>query len=811
MRRRPCYRTPPARILYGGQQRQTCDKDQGMSRTLTLTPVELQGLSTSPFDVIYPPTEKIATLVVENFPSLGKLAALRFLEWVQANPGGVISLPTGKTPEHFIRWVGHLLRTWDEAATRSLLEEAGVDPGVVPDLHSLHFVQIDEFYPIDPGQHNSFYYYTNKYYIDGFGLDPEKALLIDATKIGLDAGQTLTSVWPDHTVDLSLRVRSAHSKLEQKQKEVLERVDQWCQQYEHRIRSLGGVGFFLGGIGPDGHIGFNVRGSDHYSTTRLTSTNYETQAAAAGDLGGIEVSGNRLVITIGLETITYNRDCTAIIIAAGEAKAEILRLAIESEKNVLYPATALQVLPNARFYITQGAAKNLVERRLHALQQSARISDQDVERCLVDLAVERRKRIVDLTEEDFRDDRISSEILGRREESHQELAANVTAALIRRIERGANARTGTRFLHTEPHHDDLMLGYLPYIVRHFRDAVNTHFFACLTSGFTAVTNQFMYVRLSWAGEFLDSDEFRCLLEEGYFTPANAIDQNRDVWQYLDGVASESADMRHEGIARRTIRDLIDIYEIHDPAALRQKVDDLMVYFATQYPGKKDPADIQRLKGMTREYEAECIWGYFGWNCSNVLHLRLGFYSGDIFTEEPTMERDVKPIRDMLESIEPDVVSVAFDPEGSGPDTHYKVLQATNAAIEQYVERSGNDDLKIWGYRNVWYRFHPAEANVYVPVSLNMFAVMENAFMNTFLSQKDASFPSYEHDGPFSELAQKIQVEQYQTMKVCLGREWFHEHPSPLIRATRGLVFLREMDLQEFYRSSRKLKQLLENR
>jgi glucosamine-6-phosphate deaminase len=95
-----------------------------------------------------------------------------------------------------------------------------------------------------------------------------------------------------------------------------------------------------------------------------------------------------------------------------------------------------------------------------------------------------------------------------------------------------------------------------------------------------------------------------------------------------------------------------------------KIDELMVYFATSYPGKKDPADIQRLKGMTREFEAECIWGYFGWNCSNVLHLRLGFYSGDIFTEEPTIERDVKPIRDMLESIEPDVVSVAFDPRAA---------------------------------------------------------------------------------------------------------------------------------------------------
>jgi hypothetical protein len=64
-----------------------------------------------------------------------------------------------------------------------------------------------------------------------------------------------------------------------------------------------------------------------------------------------------------------------------------VRLAIESEKSVLYPASALQVLPNARFYITQGAAKNLMERRLHALQQSERISDRDVERCIIDLAV----------------------------------------------------------------------------------------------------------------------------------------------------------------------------------------------------------------------------------------------------------------------------------------------------------------------------------------------------------------------------------------------------------------------------------------
>ena len=95
-----------------------------------------------------------------------------------------------------------------------------------------------------------------------------------------------------------MRTDYAKTKLEKLQKDSIELVDQFCTEYEAKIRELGGIGFFLGGIGPDGHIGFNVRGSDHFSVTRLTPINYETQAAVATDLGGIEVSSRRLVITI---------------------------------------------------------------------------------------------------------------------------------------------------------------------------------------------------------------------------------------------------------------------------------------------------------------------------------------------------------------------------------------------------------------------------------------------------------------------------------------------------------------------------------
>ena len=771
-----------------------------------LTPAERNALAGSYFASLYEPEERIPTLVVDNFPALGKLAALRFLEWVQDNPEGVVSLPTGKTPEHFIGWVQRLLAGWGTPEIQAELEGAGVDPARKPQMSDLHFVQIDEFYPIEPTQANSFYSYVKRFYLEGFGLREDRALLMDCRQIGLHAGQTLQSVWGEEGhVDLSLRYRAPADHTEQTRKQVLSRIDQWCQEYEDSVRALGGIGFFLGGIGPDGHVGFNVRGSDHRSTTRLTAVNYETQAAAAGDLGGIEVASKRLVITIGLGTITANPEACAIIIAAGEAKARIIADAIEQEPHIDYPATALQVLPMARFYITTGAAKLLGRRRLELVERAAPISAEMAERIVVDLAASCRRKVVDLTDDDFAADPEAQALLAKWPAGRESLTEMVRDSLVAKIERGSRTLSDTRFLHTEPHHDDLMLGYLPHIVRHTRDASNTHYFACLTGGFTAVTNRLILGYVQRLAARLDSDEFGQLLAEGYFDPDSLEGRNRDVWQYLDGVAAASNDARDEGAARRFLRNLIANYGDSSRDAVRTRLDALRTYFASRHPGQKDSEDVQRLKSMCREWEAECIWGYFGWDCSHILHLRLGFYTGDIFTPEPTVEKDVLPVIQLLETTSPDVVSVALDPEASGPDTHYKVLQSIAEALRRYESATGRSDIRVWGYRNVWYRFHPSEANIFVPVSLNMFAIMHNAFMNSFVSQKDASFPSPEHDGPFSELAQRVQVEQYEKIKVCLGREWFHEHPSALIRGTRGLVYLNEMELSAFYERSRQLK------
>ena len=775
-----------------------------------LSKVEQHYLEKSGRELCYKPTEKIPIIQVDNFPELGKLTALRFVEWVQQNPDGVISLPTGKTPEHFIKWVAHIIKDWETEDIQTQLKKVGIDNKKRPVLNKLRFVQIDEFYPIDSSQHNSFYYYVQKYYIDNLGLNKKLAQFINVNEIGTSENLSLDEIFPYKVVDLSLRTRFASTRLERLQKQTIEIVDEFCTNYEKRIRELGGIGFFLGGIGPDGHIGFNVMGSDHYSSTRLIQTNYETQAAAATDLGGIEIARNRLVITIGLETITYNKDAVAIIIAAGEAKANIVRDSIENSQTNHYPATVLQNLENARFYLTNGAALRLLERRYRDVEKEKNISQIAIERAVINLCVAKNKSLLELTEEDYNSDRFAKLILNKTKKSAGEIGKTIYDKIIKRFEYGMKHFDNEIILHSGPHHDDIILGYLPLINHLVRNPYNKHYFATLTSGFTAVTNSYMLEQLTELKNRLCTDKFKTKFSNGYFDPSFEEGKNKDVNLYLDGVGGHHKTIRQNALSRRLLRDIIEIYNDKDIGSLEKRVDELIDYFSNQYPGKKDIPDVQKLKGMLREFEEEIVWGHFGFNCSSIPHLRLGFYQGEIFTENPEINRDVLPIVELLKKVNPTIVTVALDPEGSGPDTHYKVLQATSEALKIYENETGNSNIKVWGYRNVWYRFHPAEANIYVPVSLNSFAILEDTFMRSYGSQKSASFPSYEYDGPFSRLAQRIQVEQYQTIRTCLGKDYFLTHDVPRVRAAHGMVYLKELNLQEFYKQSMELKKLTEN-
>ena len=749
-------------------------------------------------------TTNIPYILVDNFPELGLLTALRFLEWALENPEGVISLPTGKTPEHFIKWTQYLLKNWNNKNGEDIRTRYGLKNSKPPILRGLNFVQLDEFYPISSHQHNSFYNYVVNFYIKGFGLDVNRALLINSDKIPLPNDKHFSEIFPDFKVDLSLRYRECKTTKEQLQQQSVFMIDNWCTHYEKQIREKGGIGFFLGGIGPDGHIAFNTRGSDFYSTTRLTSTNFETQAVSASDLGGIEVSANRLVITIGLDTITYNPDAVAIIIAAGDAKAKVIKQALENNPSNLYPATSLTKLKNSRFYITEGAAWRLAD-RVDSYFNSGEWTQEKSEKSIIGLCKKNNKYGHRLTLEELRNDSFCKLIPGLNEKT----VPSVIESIEKKIEKGMKPEKKQVFLHTGPHHDDIMLGLLPYVANHLREPSNEFHFAVLTSGFTAVTNSFVKSVLNDINKFLDRNEIQMINYPDFFEEGFKLKWDKDVYHYLTNVAAGNEQELKRGLCHRVVRALVDIYSIKNISQLKNTINEILLMLSKSYDGEKNVPEVQKLKGMVREFEEELVWAHYGIQVKNVYHNRLGFYKGDIFTEQPDKQRDVAPVLDMLQKINPTVISLAFDPEGSGPDTHYKVLQTIAEALREWKKGKDLSNLRIWGYRNVWYRFNPAEANVIVPVSLDAMAAMDDLFTNCYLSQVDASFPSYEFNGKFSELEQKIWVEQLKNVQFLLGKDFFYQHSDPRIRASHGLIFLKEMAIEEFLSHARELEKSTE--
>jgi glucosamine-6-phosphate deaminase len=643
-----------------------------------------------------------------------------------------------------------------------------------------------------------------KYYVKGLGLDPSRALLINADKIKLPGDFKYSKVFPDNRIDLSLRNREALSPQEKTQQASIFSIDTWCTVYENKIRDLGGLGFFLGGIGPDGHIAFNTRGSDHNSTTRLTATNFETQAAAAGDLGGIEVSRTRLVITIGLGTITYNPDTVAIVFAAGEAKAQVVKNALESSPDNLYPATVLRRLKNARFYLTEGASVQLND-SLERYYKHGGWTFEKTEKAVFDLCEKIDKYAHKLVLSDLKNDKFCSLIPDLNLKRVQEVIESTRS----KIEAGLQKEEKQVFLHTGPHHDDIMLGIFPSIIPQLRVSSNNFHFAILTSGFTSVTNDLLLNLLQETLNLIRSGKIEMLRYTDFFKKGYRYKFDKDVSHYLNKIAANDEKGKLRGICHRITRVMVQIYKLGSEEELIAQLEKNIELLKLSYSGEKNPPDIQKLKGMLREFEEELVWAHYGVKVQDIEHLRLGFYTGDIFTPQPQKERDVIPILKMLRRVQPTVISLAFDPEGSGPDTHYKVLQSIAEALRQWKKEKDLSNLRVVGYRNVWYKFHPSEANVFTPVSLNSMAVLNWSFKNCYISQVKASFPSHEFDGPFSDLSQKIWVEQFKRIQLILGKDFFYENKSPKIRATHGMIYYKEMKTDEFLMHARALEKSME--
>ena len=76
-----------------------------------------------------------------------------------------------------------------------------------------------------------------------------------------------------------------------------------CIAYEEKIKKVGGIELFLGGIGPDGHIAFNEPGSSLKSRTRVKTLAYDTILANSRFFGNDLSKVPRMALTVGVQTV----------------------------------------------------------------------------------------------------------------------------------------------------------------------------------------------------------------------------------------------------------------------------------------------------------------------------------------------------------------------------------------------------------------------------------------------------------------------------------------------------------------------------
>ncbi|MDR3059048.1 MAG: glucosamine-6-phosphate deaminase [Prevotella sp.] len=120
-------------------------------------------------------------------------------------------------------------------------------------------------------------------------------------------------------------------------------LDAECSAYEDKMKAVGGIDLFLGGIGPDGHIAFNEPGSSLSSRTRIKTLTQDTIIANSRFFDNDVNKVPKTSVTVGVGTILDAKE--VLIMVNGHNKARALAQAVEGSINQMWTITALQLHP----------------------------------------------------------------------------------------------------------------------------------------------------------------------------------------------------------------------------------------------------------------------------------------------------------------------------------------------------------------------------------------------------------------------------------------------------------------------------------
>jgi len=562
--------------------------------------------------------EKIPTFVFDESSEaslrIAKDIATKIKKCQQENRPCVLGLPIGSTPKQVYN---ELIR---------IHKEEGLS------FKNVITFNLDEYYPMKKDSIHSAYNYMQKNLFQYIDISPENI----------------------HIPNAELPI---------------DKIYQYCQNYENLIKETGGIDILLLGIGRTGHIGFNEPGSQPNSGSRMIVVDTKTKQDAAPDFGGLEKVPMR-AITIGIDTIMKAKK--VILIAFGETKSHIIKNTVEKPISDQVPASFLQLHKNAKIYIDKAAAMELTRIETPWLVDTCDWkSDSLARKAVIWLCNITGKSILKLTHNDYINNGLS-DLIAETGSAYDlnirifnELQHTITgwpggkpnADDTYRPERKSPDRK--RIIVFSPHPDDDVISMGGTLNRLVKQNHDVHV-AYEVSGSIAVSNEYACRFISFYNSYSKS-----------FDPDNK--KNKEQYKKISSLLNQ-----------------------------------------TKEEEKENP-EVLKLKELIRKMEAKAASHFSDMKDDHIHFLRLPFYETGEIQKKPIGREDIDIVKNFIQEIKPHQIFAAgdlSDPHG----THRVCLNAILYALEELKNEEWMKNCWLWLYRGAWREWNIDQIEMAVPLS-----------------------------------------------------------------------------------------------
>ncbi|MDO5035954.1 MAG: 6-phosphogluconolactonase [Porphyromonas sp.] len=470
-------------------------------------------------------------------------------------------------------------------------------------------------------------------------------------------------------------------------------IERSARKLEETLAELGGIDCLIVGIGRRGSIGMNAPGTSANAGAGLAVLDKTSRKEAANSFNHQDNVPNT-AITLGLKDVMKAKK--VVMLAWGDAKADMLKRIVEDKPSEMCPASLFQLHDDVQIYADLQAADMLTRiRHPWIVTDNMQWTDQLTRRAVCWLSLETEKPILKLTHDDYIDHKLGNllAVYGSAYDVNIKIFNDIQHTITgwpggkpnsddsNRPERAVPERK--RVLIFSPHPDDDVISMGGTFHRLVEQGHDVHI-AYQTSGNIAVGDEEVIRYLS----------------------------------YLRNVAKE-LNMEESPIMEHALK--LRHFLLHE-----------------KEEGSVEIPEVRFMKGTIRQEEARTACRFLGVEEDHVHFLNLPFYETGAIKKGDLTEEDINIIIDLLHEVKPHQIFVAgdlADPHG----THKVCLDAAFAAIDQVKHEEWFKDCWIWMYRGAWAEWEIDHIEMAVPMSPEQLRFKRNSILKHQSQMESAPF------------------------------------------------------------------------